>query len=418
MSIIDTTSLRTDIGYLNYPEPAAAEPASSARDRGQPGTLRVAIVHYWLVSMRGGEKVIEELCQMFPQADIFTLVMDRDRLSDTLKTRRIYTSFLQKIPGAKRHYTKMLPLMPFALEQFDLSDYDLVLSSESGPAKGIVTRPDALHICYCHSPMRYIWDQFHVYRGSLPWIGRMLMSLTAPVLRSWDVTTSARVDSFVANSAYVRGRIRRFYNRDATVIHPPVAVDDFTVGQGRGDFYLYAGQLTGYKRADIAVRACSETGRKLVVIGEGEQTAYLKSIAGPSVTFLGHQPFPILREHLSRCRALLFPGTEDFGILPVEAMASGRPVIAFDAGGARETVSSPDVGLRFSRQDEQGLLGAIEAFEAREDDYCPETIRRHAETFSSAVFHSRLRAFINSELAARNEPYVASAARLVAGERR
>ena len=262
-------------------------------------------MHYWLVSMRGGEKVVEELCRMFPQADIFTLVCNPDRISDFLKTRNIRTSFLQKIPGAKRHYTKMLPLMPFALEQFDLQEYDLVLSSESGPAKGVITRADALHICYCHSPMRYIWDQFHVYRLGLPWIGRALMSITAPMLRAWDVTTASRVDVFVANSGYVANRIQRFYDRDSAVIHPPVATDDFAVGKGRGEFYLYAGQLTAYKRPDIAVRACSETGRKLIVIGEGEQTAYLKSIAGPTVQFLGHQPFPVLRDHLSRCRALL-----------------------------------------------------------------------------------------------------------------
>jgi glycosyltransferase involved in cell wall biosynthesis len=366
--------------------------------RSDSKPLRVAIVHYWLVSMRGGEKVVEELCRMYPQADIFTLVCDMDRISDFLKTRRIYTSFLQKIPGAKRHYTKMLPLMPFALEQFDLQGYDLVLSSESGPAKGIITRADALHICYCHSPMRYIWDQFHVYRDGLPWIGRALMSLTAPMLRAWDVTTAARVDAFIANSDYVASRIRRFYHRDATVIHPPVAIDDFAVGKGRGDFYLYAGQLTAYKRPDIAVSACTEAGRKLVVIGEGEQTAYLKSIAGPSVQFLGHQPFSVLRDHLSRCRALLFPGTEDFGILPVEAMASGRPVLAFDAGGARETVSSPDVGLRFSQQNKDGLLEAIMAFEKIEDDIDPEAIRRHAMKFSSAVFRGRLTALIDQQL--------------------
>ncbi|KPF42001.1 glycosyl transferase [Rhizobium sp. AAP43] len=368
--------------------------------------LRVAIVHYWLVSMRGGEKVIEELCQLFPQADIFTLVCDETRLSARLRQHRITTSFLQKIPGARRHYTKMLPLMPFALEHFDLQDYDLVISSESGPAKAIVTRPDALHVCYCHSPMRYIWDQFHLYRKGLPWIGRVMMSLTAPILRVWDVTTAARVDTFVANSAYIGSRIRRFYNRDATVIHPPVAVDDFKLGTGQGEFYLYAGQLTGYKRADLAVRACTESGRQLVVIGEGEQTAHLRAIAGPSVTFLGHQPFPVLAEHLSRCRALLFPGTEDFGILPVEAMASGRPVIAFDAGGARETVSSPDVGLRFAEQTVEGMLEAINAFEARESEFDPAVIRRHAERFSSEVFRSRFRTLVEDLLTSRAMPGV------------
>lgn len=364
---------------------------------------RVAIVHYWLVSMRGGEKVIEELCRIFPQADIFTLVLDRDRLSEVLKSRKIKASFLQSIPGATRHYTKMLPLMPFALEHFDLQEYDLVISSESGPAKGIITRPDAVHICYCHSPMRYIWDQYHVYRRQTSGLGRMMMSLTAPWLRSWDVTTSARVDTFVANSAYVQSRIKRFYNRDAAIIHPPVAVDDFAVGEGRGEFYLYAGQLAGYKRADIAVKACTATGRRLVIIGEGEHASHLKSIAGPTVEFLGHQPFSVLRDHLARCRALLFPGTEDFGIIPVEAMACGRPVIAYDCGGARETVSTQTVGLRFSRQDAEGLTEAIERFEAREDEFDPVAIRRHAEAFSSAVFRARFSALVERELGKREE---------------
>jgi glycosyltransferase involved in cell wall biosynthesis len=377
--------------------------AVASRNRSETEQLRVAIVHYWLVSMRGGEKVVEELCRMFPQADIFTLVCNPDRLSDLLKTRNIRTSFLQKIPGAKRHYAKMLPLMPFALEQFDLQDYDLVLSSESGPAKGVITRADALHICYCHSPMRYIWDQFHVYRHSLSWLGRALMSVTAPMLRAWDVTTASRVDVFVANSDYVASRIRRFYDRDAAVIHPPVATDDFAIREGRGEFYLYAGQLTAYKRPDIAVQACTEAGRKLVVIGEGEQAAYLKSIAGPSVQFLGHQPFPVLRDHLSRCRALLFPGIEDFGILPVEAMASGRPVLAFDAGGARETVSSPHVGFRFAPQSKDALLEAMMAFEEIEDDFDPNAIHDHAQKFSSVVFRDRLTALIEHQLSRHNE---------------
>jgi glycosyltransferase involved in cell wall biosynthesis len=367
---------------------------------GKPGDkpLRVAIIHYWLVSMRGGEKVVEELCRMFPQADIFTLVHDPDKISGLLKSKTIRTSFLQKIPGAKRHYTKMLPLMPFALEQFDLQDYDLVISSEAGPAKGIITRPDALHICYCHSPMRYIWDQFHVYRQGLPWIGRALMSITAPMLRAWDVTTASRVDAFVANSNYVASRIRRFYDRDASVIYPPVAVDDFACSDGRGEFYLYAGQLTAYKRPDVAVRACTETNRKLIVIGEGEQSAYLKSIAGPTVEFLGHQPFSSLRDHLSRCRALLFPGVEDFGILPVEAMASGRPVLAFDAGGARETVSSSSVGIRFARQTTESLLQAIDAFEGVEDQLDPQAIREHASQFSASIFRRRMTDLIDDQL--------------------
>ncbi len=399
MTVKAASSLPEAMAFLGDAPVVARSRAVETGSRADVKQPRVAIIHYWLVSMRGGEKVVEELCRMFPQADIFTLVYDRDRISDFLNSRNIHTSFLQKIPRSKRNYTKMLPLMPFALEHFDLQDYDLVISSESGPAKGIITRADALHICYCHSPMRYIWDQFHVYRRGVSWLGRTMMSLTAPVLRAWDVTTAARVDTFVANSGYVASRIRRFYNRDAVVIYPPVATDDFAIGEGKGEFYLYAGQLTAYKRPDIAVKACTEAGRNLVVIGEGEQEAYLKSIAGPTVKFLGHQPFPVLRDHLSRCRALLFPGTEDFGILPVEAMASGRPVLAFDAGGARETVSAPHVGFRFDEQSPEAMMEAIMAFEAVEDTLDPVAIRNHALKFSAAVFRERLGALIDEKLA-------------------
>lgn len=352
--------------------------------------MKIAIVHYWLVTMRGGEKVVEELCRLFPEADILTLVCDRKKLSPLLQKRNIITSFLQKIPGAKKHYTKLLPLMPFALEQLNLQEYDLVISSESGPAKGVITRPDAVHICYCHSPMRYIWDHYHIYRRDLGRLGKLVMSLAAPPLRVWDVTTAARVDVFVANSAHVARRIRRFYARDAVVVHPPVAVNDFTISEERGDFYLCAGQLVTYKRVDLAVRAFKMLGKRLVVIGEGPQMAELKRLGGPSVEFLGYQPFAVLLDHVARCRALVFPGEEDFGILPVEAMACGRPVIAYDAGGARETVSSPAVGVKFSEQTEASLIDAVHRFEARESSFDPAAIRRHAMGFSAELFRERM----------------------------
>lgn len=360
--------------------------------------MKVAIVHYWLVTMRGGEKVVEELCRMYPQADIFTLVCDHEKLSPLLRSKKIVTSFLQRIPGARRHYQKMLPLMPFALEAFDLQAYDLVISSESGPAKAIVARPDALHVCYCHSPMRYIWDHYQVYRRDLGRIGKFVMAVAAPPLRVWDVTTAARVDAFVANSAHVARRIHRVYNRDATVIYPPVAVDDFQPVAERGDFYLCAGQLVAYKRVDIAVRAFTEMGKRLVVIGEGAQMAELKKIAGPTIEFLGFQAFSVLKDRLARCRALIFPGEEDFGILPVEAMASGRPVIAFDSGGARETVTSPRFGVMFPEQTSASLVEAVTRFEKLESTFDPAEIRRHAEGYSAALFQKRMRRFIEDRL--------------------
>ncbi|MEH6717864.1 MAG: glycosyltransferase family 4 protein [Aurantimonas endophytica] len=363
-------------------------------------TEKVAIVHYWLVTMRGGEKVVEELCRMYPQADIFTLVCDYEKISAVLSRHDIRTSFLQRIPGARKHYTKFLPLMPFALESLDLQAYDLVISSESGPAKGVVTRPDALHVCYCHSPMRYVWDHYHLYRRNMGVIGRFVLAVTAPFIRAWDVTTAARVDAFAANSQHVANRIWRFYRRRATVIHPPVAVDDFQSNGARGEFYLCAGQLVPYKRVDLAVRAFNRSKKRLVVIGEGQQLAELRKIAGPNIELLGYQPFPVLKDHLARCRALVFPGEEDFGILPVEAMAAGRPVIAFDAGGARETVCSDAVGIRFAEQTEDSLNDAVERFEMREDQFDPQEIVRHARQFSAAVFRSRMEAFIAESRAA------------------
>lgn len=364
--------------------------------------LRVAIVHYWLVGMRGGEKVLEALCAMFPNADIFTLVCDEGILSDRLRKHRITTSFLQSVPGSTRHYQKLLPLMPWALESFDLRSYDLVLSSESGPAKGIVPRPDALHICYCHTPMRYLWDHYHSYRESTGRVGRAMMTLIAPPMRVWDVATAARVDSFVANSRHVADRIERYYRREADIIHPPVAVDDFAPRRDIGDFFLCAGQLVAYKRVDLAVRAFTRMNKKLVVIGDGAQAPALRKAAGPTVTLLGRQPDAVLRDHLARCRALVFPGEEDFGIVPVEAMASGRPVIAYGRGGIRETVSGEQFGVLFTEQTVESLIAAVDEFEEREAGFDPSALRLHARRFDEATFRRRMSDKIRRELQARH----------------
>ncbi|MBM3093847.1 glycosyltransferase [Ensifer sp. T173] len=362
--------------------------------------MRVAIVHYWLVSMRGGEKVIESLCDLYPEADIFTLVYDPGRVSDTIKKHKVTSSFLQRIPGAIGHYQSLLPLMPFALESLDLSGYDLIISSESGPAKGIIPPPHAAHICYCHSPMRYLWDHYHAYRSSAGLLSRMMMPVLAPMLRSWDVNTSMRVDRFVANSHHVAARIGKYYRRPATVVYPPVSTEDFAPSTQIEDFYLCAGQIVPYKRIDLAVEAFTKMGKNLVVIGDGKEQdiARLKRMAGPTVTFLGRAPFAVLKEKLSRCRALVFPGEEDFGIVPVEAMASGRPVIAFGAGGALETVVPNLTGMLFEQQSVDALIKAIYAFEAREDTFRPDVIRTHTAQFSVRKFKSGMQAVIDDEL--------------------
>lgn len=371
--------------------------------------MRVAIIHYWLVSMRGGEKVIEALCDLYPEADIFTLVYDAEKVSDKIRSHSVKASFLQRIPGATRNYQSLLPLMPFALENFDLSGYDLIISSESGPAKGIIPPPHTPHICYCHSPMRYIWDHYQTYLSTAGRLQRAAMPLLAPMLRSWDVNTSARVDRFVANSHHVAARIRKYYRRSATVLHPPVSVDDFAVSKETDDFYLCAGQIVPYKRLDIAVAAFTKMGRNLVVIGEGKGIDELKRQAGPTVQFLGRVPFAELKDKLSRCRALIFPGEEDFGILPVEAMASGRPVIAYASGGALETVVPEHTGMLFEEQSADALIEAVHAFEASERSFAPQAIRAHAAQFGVERFKSGMRRIIEEELQTERLRHIAPA---------
>lgn len=356
--------------------------------------MKVALIHYWLVGMRGGEKVLEVLCDLYPDADIFTLVYDEKAVSDKIRRHRVTTSFLQKIGGV-RHYKKMLPLMPHALESFDLTGYDLIISVEAGPAKGIIPGPGAMHICYCNSPMRYIWDLYPQYRASAGTLARAAMSLTAPWLRQWDVTTSLRVDHFIANSSYVAQRIERYYRRSAHVVHPPVQLPRFTPAEAPGDYYLCAGQITPYKKVEVAVEACTRLGRPLVVIGAGASPA-LRGMAGPTVQFLGKVDDATMAHHFAHCNALIFPGVEDFGIVPLEVMASGRPVIAFAKGGALETVVDGSTGLFFDEQSADSLIEAIQRFEQQAGAFKPEVMQAHARNFDTPVFRAKLGGLIDS----------------------
>jgi glycosyltransferase involved in cell wall biosynthesis len=363
--------------------------------------MKVAIIHYWLVGMRGGEKVIEALCEMYPQADIFTHVYDPEMISDRIRRHRVIPTFINSLPRAPRWYKKYLPLMPMALEQLDLSGYDLIISSESGPAKGVVPPPDALHVCYCHTPMRYIWNMYQEYRSREGWMTRVLMPPLAHYLRMWDVASAARVDSFVANAATVAKRVKRYYGRDSIVIHPPVDTGAFSIAAPSelGDYYLMAGELVAYKRPDLAVRAFNAMKLKLVVIGGGEMIGEIRRIAGPTVTVMGPQPFDVLKEHYSRCRALIFPGEEDFGMVPVEAMASGRPVIAFARGGATETVLEGLSGLFFTEQTAEAITAAVKQLDTIRFD--SEKIAAHARQFSRDRFIQQMRGHIDGLLAQR-----------------
>lgn len=347
---------------------------------------KVAIVHYWLVTMRGGERVIERLLHLFPNADIFTHVYDPARVSRTIAERKVTTSFIQRLPGARRHYQKYLPLMPMALEELDLRGYDLVISSESGPAKGVITDPDAMHLCYVHSPMRYLWDHYHQYRESTGMLNRALMPFLFHRLRTWDVASASRVDRYVANSHFIQRRIERAWHMPSNVVHPPVEVSLFRPSDVVDDSYLWVGQLVPYKRPDLAVAAFNQLGLPLTVVGDGPMAGQLRKMAGPTVKIIPRLDFASLRAHYARCRGFIFTAEEDFGIVPVEVMASGRPIIAFAKGGALDTVIDRQTGVFFDEQSVESLADAIARFEDWLPGFDPRSAVMQASRFSPAAF--------------------------------
>jgi glycosyltransferase involved in cell wall biosynthesis len=365
--------------------------------------LRVAIVHYWFLGRGGGERVVESLAEIFPQADLFSLVADRSTLAPILQTRKLHTSFLQHLPGAAKFHRHFLPLQPLALEQFDLSGYDLVISSESAPAKGVITPARTCHVCYCHSPMRYIWEMYPTYRRSMNAVVGSIFALTTHYIRLWDYATAGRVDYFVANSKFIASRIRKVYGRESAVIYPPVEAGAGKIVSPAGDYYIAIGRLVDYKRFDLAIQACTQMHRRLRIIGDGPSFKRLRRIAGPTVEFLGKLSDHDLRTNLASSRALLFPGEEDFGIVPVEAQSFGRPVIAYASGGALETVFAElpgeplvenPTGVFFLEQSREGLMDAILRFESQQDRFSPDAIRRHSLQFDTAVFKSRMGEFL------------------------
>jgi len=363
--------------------------------------LRIALVHDWLTGMRGGEKVLEVLCELYPQATLFTLLHNKGSASETIEKMDIHTSFINRLPLKATKYRNYLPLFPRAIESFDLSGFDLILSTSHAVAKGARPAPRALHICYCHTPMRYVWELYEEYfgPGRAGVLTRAAMSIIAPRLRVWDVRSSDRVDFFIANSRNVADRIRQYYRRPAEVIQPPVNVDQFVVSEKDEGYYLIVSALVPYKRVDLAIQAFNELGEKLLVVGSGPESKRLRSIANRNIQFLGWQNDLELSRLYAGCRALIFPGVEDFGIVPLEAMASGKPVIAFGKGGALETVvdDSPSAsGIFFHEQSVSALKDAVAQFSSSKFD--PFMIRSHAERFARPQFKERIRRFVAEKL--------------------
>ncbi|MBN2656117.1 MAG: glycosyltransferase [Spirochaetales bacterium] len=357
--------------------------------------MRVAIVHEWLTIYGGSERVVEQILKLFPEADIFTTVYNEKNMARFFPPEKVHASFMQKIPFSGKFYTKMLSLMPRAFESFDLSDYDLVISSSSSCAKGVITRADTLHISYVHTPMRYAWDLYHDYMKSSGFITRTAMKKTMHRIRQWDALSAMRVDYFIANSNLVKRRILKVYRREAEVIHPPVDTDFFEPnGKEAEEFFLILSRLIPYKRIDLAIKSCNELKRKLVIIGAGPLEKDLKKIASPTVEFKGRLSDSESRDYYQRCKAFLFPGFEDFGITPLEAQACGRPVIAYGSGGVLDSIEDGKTGVFFTEQTVSSMKEGILRFENMVFDSA--AIRKHAERFSNYEFRNRLDSFIRS----------------------
>lgn len=376
--------------------------------------LRVVLVHDWLTGMRGGEKVLEAFCRRWPTARLYTLLHRRGATSPPIEQLKPRTSFLQWIPGATRSYRYLLPLMPWAVN-WKLPECDLVLSSSHCVAKGVVPPPGVHHICYCHTPMRYAWHMQESYFTERKGLKAKLVDYLMAELRSWDRRTASRVTHFIANSEVVRRRIRECYGRDSVVVHAPVDTDFYCPASKnepiqREEYYLILSAFAPYKRLDLAIKACKLMGRRLIVIGSGQDERRLRAMGGPMIHFLGWQPDHVLRDHLRRCQALLFPGEEDFGIVPVEAQACGTPVIAFGKGGATETVvplqhpaglGRAPTGIWFEEQTPACLAEALERFERNRQVFDARALRRHALRFSTPRFEQEIFSYVEEVMGLR-----------------
>jgi glycosyltransferase involved in cell wall biosynthesis len=366
--------------------------------------VKIAVVHDYFTQLGGAEKVAEELYNMLPGADLFATVALPHTMPDSLKGVKVKTSWMQRLPMMDKYYRFYFLLYPFAVRSLDLSGYDLVISSSSGYVKGVQVDLNAIHICYCHTPMRWAWS-FDSYSSRENFGGGVTAVLAALIraLRLWDEGAARQPDHFIANSRVVAHRIMRAYGRYAEVIAPPIDIERFQLSSEHDDYYIVLARLVSYKRIDLAVSACTQLGKRLVVIGAGTAMKSLKEEAGPTIEFVGRVSDEEVERYVSRCRALIFPGEEDFGMSPVEVAAAGRPTIAFRAGGAVETVAENVSGLFFDEQTPESLIEAIGRFEQQE--WSPRLIRKHAEDFSREVFHARFAKFLRRVGAPLEQPY-------------
>jgi len=359
--------------------------------------MKVAIVHEWLTNMGGSEQVVSVLLELFPNAPVYTSLFEPANLVPSLAEADVHPSFLQHLPKFLRKHQNLLPLMPYAFEQFDLSEYDLVLSSSSSCSKGIITGTKTIHVCYCYTPMRYAWDSYHLYMKSLKSLKHWLAVWLMHRIRLWDRLSADRVDHFIAISHAVQKRILKHYRRESYVVYPPVDIDRFTSTCVREEFYLVVSRLVGYKRVDLAIEACNRLGRSLVVIGDGEEQKRLKAMVRSkegTIKFMGRQSDQLVADYLARARAFLFPGEEDFGLTMVEALASGCPVIAYGQGGALDIVEDAVTGVLFREQTVEGMMAGILRFEDLngkvQGNFDPLLLRSRAEKFSKENFKKSL----------------------------
>lgn len=363
--------------------------------------MKVALVHDYLNQMGGAERVVLALHELFPDAPLYTSIYDPKRVDPAFQKIDIRTSFMQKLPFVMKHHQPYLPFYPFAMEGLDLRGYDLVLSSSSAFGKGVIVKPETLHICYCHTPMRWCWNYSeYVEREQLGRMARRILPFLITWLRVWDQTSAMRVDHFIANSPVVAERIQKYYRRESVVIPPPVEASRFLFDPAAqpGDYFLVLSRLAPYKRIDLAIQACNMLQLPLVVIGGGRDEKQLKALAGPTVRFLGRLADNEVLEYIAHCRAFLFPGEEDFGITPLEVQASGRPVIAYGAGGALASVVEGVTGTFFYEQTAESLAAVLASFD--EHRYHPQTIRNHALDFDKPRFQRRILQFIEAKMSA------------------